>query len=73
MKGYKMEYKYRCSSKGSVNNGMKESCDFEFLFDEGTYHCPVCASQMVYVPSGRSVSQLLREGARQERNASQQT
>jgi hypothetical protein len=73
MKGYKMEYKYRCSSKGSVNNGIKKSCDFEFLFAEGTYHCPVCAAPMVFVPSERSVGRLLQEGARQERNASQQT
>lgn len=67
-KGYKMKYRYVCTSEGSVNNGKKQKCDFEYVFDEGTYHCPLCAAPMVYVCTGKSVGDLLREGAEKERN-----
>ena len=26
--------RYRCASKGQVNNGLKESCEFEFKFED---------------------------------------
>jgi hypothetical protein len=71
MKGRKMQYRYRCSSEGEVNNGLKKSCEFEHAFDEGTYHCPLCASIMIFVPNARSVSQLLQAGARKEKDKGQ--
>ena len=68
MKGYRMQYKYVCTSEGSVNNGKKDSCNFEYVFDEGTYHCPLCAAPMVYTPRGKTVADLLREGLEKERD-----
>jgi len=56
------EYLYRCSSDGAVNNGLKQQCDFEFVFIEGDHHCPLCGSRLLRVPTGPSVSELLRRG-----------
>ena len=63
-----MESKYRCSSEGPVNNGLLKECKFEFVFEDGTYHCPLCASLMSRVPSGKTVSEILREGEERVRN-----
>ena len=56
------ESSYRCRSEGPVNNGLKNTCEFEGTFPEGTHHCPVCGTQLLRVPSGPTVSQLLRRG-----------
>ena len=68
MREYKIQYKYVCTSEGSVNNGKKDTCDFEYVFEPGTYHCPLCAAPMVYTPQGKSVSDLLKEGMEKERD-----
>ena len=56
------ESSYRCGSEGPVNNGLKNTCEFEGTFPEGNHHCPVCGTQLLRVPSGPTVSQLLRRG-----------
>jgi len=66
MPGAKLQSKYRCGSEGSVNNGLKKSCNFEFVFEDGTHHCPLCGTALVRVPNGKTVSELLREGQRRQ-------
>jgi transcription initiation factor IIE alpha subunit len=56
---------YHCSSTGSVNNGLKESCDFEMEFDEGPHNCPLCSAELVRVPKGETISQILQRGQQQ--------
>tara|TARA_Y100000592_G_C5471691_1_gene319829 strand:+ start:1581 stop:1784 length:204 start_codon:yes stop_codon:yes gene_type:complete len=67
MPGTKLKATYRCTSKGQVNNGLKESCDFEFKFDEGDHNCPLCGSVLLRLPAGKSVTQLLQEGMKKYR------
>jgi hypothetical protein len=57
-----LRYLYRCSSDGQVNNGRKPECNFEMEFDEGTHHCPICGHLLMRVPTGPSVTELLRRG-----------
>jgi hypothetical protein len=59
-------YLYRCPSTGPVNNGLMVECAFEHVFFEGNHHCPQCGSLLVRVPSGPSVSELLRRGQLEE-------
>lgn len=61
------DYLYRCPSTGSVNNGLMIDCAFEHVFLEGEHHCPQCGHRLVRVPTGPSVSDLLRKGALEER------
>ena len=61
-----MEYVYRCTSNGPVNNGLKKDCQFEHIFEEGEHNCPLCGNQLVRVPTGPSVSELLRRGQLEE-------
>jgi len=54
---------YRCNSKGSRNNRLLKSCDFQFEFKDGfPPNCPLCGNKLQIVPRGRSVSDLLRYG-----------
>tara|TARA_A100001515_G_scaffold70499_1_gene56066 strand:+ start:639 stop:803 length:165 start_codon:yes stop_codon:yes gene_type:complete len=53
-------------SEGQVNNGLKESCEFEFKFEEGSHNCPLCGSKLKRIPEGKTVSELLREGLRKK-------
>ena len=57
-----LEYLYRCTSEGEINNGLKKQCDFEFVFEEGGHNCPLCGGVLERVPSGPTVSDLLRKG-----------
>ena len=57
-----MEFKYLCRAKGTRNNGLLKECKFEFVLEEGLYHCPLCAFPMTRVSAGKTVSELLREG-----------
>ena len=57
-----LEYLYRCPSVGKVNNGLLPSCNFEMVFEEGDHNCPQCGHPLARVPSGPSVSELLRRG-----------
>ena len=63
-----MEFKYLCRATGPRNNGLLKECTFEFVFEEGAYHCPLCASPMTRVSAGKTVSELLREGEERTRN-----
>ncbi len=36
------------------------------VFPEGPHNCPLCAEELVIVPSGPSVSELLRRGYTEE-------
>lgn len=58
----KMNYLYRCPSEGPQNNNKMPKCNFEMVFPEGPHNCPLCAEELVIVPSGPSVSELLRRG-----------
>ena len=60
------EYLYRCTSSGPVNNGLKKDCQFEHIFEEGEHNCPSCGSQLMRVPTGPSVAELLRRGQLEE-------
>ena len=62
MRGARLQATYRCTSVGAVNNGLKRSCNFEFVFEEGSHHCPLCGSTLTRIPNGKTVSELLREG-----------
>jgi len=53
-------------SEGQVNNGLKESCEFEFKFEEGSHNCPLCGSELKRIPEGKTVSELLRQGLRKK-------
>ena len=57
-----LESYYRCTSKGQVNNGLKESCEFQFRFEEGSHNCPLCGSVLKRIPNGKTVSELLKQG-----------
>jgi len=60
------QFLYRCTTEGSVNNGLKSACTFEMLFEEGpSYNCPLCGHELVRVSTGPSVSEILRQGQRQ--------
>jgi len=67
------EYSYRCEAEGPVNNGLKNDCTFEYRFAEGTHHCPLCGNILVRVSTGPSVTELLRQGQRQEQEANKAT
>ncbi len=60
-----MEYLYKCVSEGPVNNGLKSSCTFEMIFEEGPHNCPLCGQELVLVSSGPSISEVLRRGQRE--------
>ena len=66
MRGAKLQATYRCMSEGQVNNGLKESCEFEFKFEEGSHNCPLCGSELKRIPDGKTVSELLRQGLRKK-------
>tara|TARA_R100000664_G_C2709868_1_gene107080 strand:+ start:107 stop:304 length:198 start_codon:yes stop_codon:yes gene_type:complete len=59
---------YRCSSTGAVNNKLKPQCDFEFTFEEGTHHCPLCGAELFRVPVGKSIVELLNEEGKKQNN-----
>jgi hypothetical protein len=59
------EYLYRCTSRGPLNNGLRQHCNFEHVFEEGTHHCPLCGNILFRVSDGPSVTELLRRGQRQ--------
>ena len=61
-KNNQLEYLYKCPSVGEVNNGLLPECNFEMAFAEGNHNCPQCGHLLVRVPSGPSVSDLLRRG-----------
>lgn len=61
-----LEYLYRCTSQGTVNNGLKKDCQFEHVFESGDHHCPLCGNPLMVVPDGPSVSDLLRKGQLEE-------
>ena len=61
-----LPFLYRCASDGSVNNGLKQFCDFEQKMQEGTHHCPLCGNPLVRVSDGPSVSEILRRGSKTE-------
>lgn len=61
-----LEYLYKCPTTGEVNNGLLPTCNFEMVFEEGDYNCPLCGHPLVRVPSGPSVSELLRRGQLEE-------
>ena len=61
-----LEYRYRCSSIGSVNNGLLPCCNFEMVLPEGSHNCPQCGHPLTLVPSGPSVADLLRRGQLEE-------
>ena len=67
----KKKCNWRCASKGTKNNGLVTECKFEFLFEKLPYsnpmthvapHCPVCGTEMEWVRTGKSITELLREG-----------
>ena len=62
----KIDYLYRCPSKGPQNNNKMRRCNFEMTFPEGPHNCPLCCAPLVIVPSGPSVSELLRQGYNEE-------
>ena len=54
---------YRCTKPGPHNNGWLPDCKFQFEFDpEGSYSCPQCGSLLERMPTGPSISELLRRG-----------
>ena len=57
--------RYRCTSVGQVNNGLKKSCNFEARLEDGCHHCPLCGHQLEIVSDGPSVTELLRRGQRE--------
>jgi hypothetical protein len=60
-----MEYLYRCTSEGPVNNYFKSSCNFEMKFEEAPYNCPICGKELARVSPGPSLSEILRRGQRE--------
>jgi hypothetical protein len=60
-----VEFLYRCGSEGPRNNGLKPFCDFEMVFEEGPYHCPLCAAPLARVAAGPSISEILQRGQRE--------
>jgi hypothetical protein len=60
-----IEFLYRCVSPGPVNNGLKSSCNFEMIFEEGPYNCPLCGQELERVSTGPSISEVLRRGQRE--------
>ena len=61
-----LDHLYKCVAQGSLNNGLKEKCNFKFRFQEGCHHCPLCGNKLERVPNGPTVSELLRLGRRTE-------
>ena len=60
---------WNCTSEGPQNNGLIESCDFYFRFDESVKspHCPLCANPLVWRSEGKTISELMREGTAKEK------
>lgn len=58
----RLTYLFKCMEGGSANNGLKNDCNFEMEFEEGTHHCPICGKLLELVSDGPSVSELLRRG-----------
>jgi len=61
-KAVKFEFLYRCEHGEEVNNGLKDKCVFEFVFEEGPHHCPICGHKLTRISSGPTVSEILRKG-----------
>jgi transcription initiation factor IIE alpha subunit len=61
-----MDYTYKCTAQGPLNNGLKNSCEFELKMEEGSHHCPLCGNMLTIVSDGPSVTELLRRGAELE-------
>ena len=59
------QFLYRCTAEGAINNGLKPSCNFGMVFDEGTHHCPICGQELLRVSDGLTVSEVLRFGQQQ--------
>ena len=57
-----LQFLYRCTAEGAINNSLKPSCDFEMVFDEGSHHCPICGQELLRVSDGLTVSEVLRLG-----------
>ena len=56
----KITHRYKCTSSGAVNNGRKNKCDFEMVFDkEASYNCPICGHPLKKLPNGPSIVELL--------------
>ena len=63
--GY-VEYTFKCVAKGPLNNGLKQSCEFQQRMEDGTHHCPLCGNPLQIVSDGPSITELLRRGAKLE-------
>ena len=66
-----VQFLYRCTTEGAINNNLKPSCDFEAVFDEGSHHCPICGQELLRVSDGLTVSEVLRLGQQQTKKAQQ--
>ena len=54
---------YKCKSAGPRNNGLLQTCEFQFEFKDGfPPNCPLCGEKLSMVSKGPSVSDLLRYG-----------
>ena len=42
---------YRCSNSPPMNNGLKDSCGFEMMFEPGSHHCPLCGGFLDQLPN----------------------
>jgi hypothetical protein len=56
------KHKYTCVTPGKKNNGLKDECKFEMIFERGTHHCPLCGHLLEEQSDGPSVSEVLRRG-----------
>ena len=53
---------YKCVAEGPMNNYFVSSCNFEAVFEEASYNCPICGTELLRVSEGLTVSEVLRLG-----------